>query len=169
MRSKNIALILLATALSVSLWFNLKAAMVNHGIRDGTATTDIVRDTITDTVTYYMPLAKDSTVIRYVTERLPLSPDTLKDAEEYAQAHDSMAIVIPITQKKYEDSTYTAWVSGYHPQLDSISVYPTHEVITITKTKQRRWGIGVQAGYGVTSKGIAPYIGIGVQYNLLGF
>lgn len=161
---KNIAIVLLSLALAVSVWFNLKGGVVSHGIRDGTTSTDIVRDTITDTITYCKPLPKDSVVLRYVTERLPVSPDTLVQV-----IHDSVAVVIPITQKTYSDSTYTAWVSGYKPQLDSISVYPLHEVVTITKTRQRRWGIGVQAGCGLTSKGVAPYVGIGLQYNLFGF
>lgn len=161
---KNITIVLLSIALAVSVWFNLKGSVANYGIRDGTATTDIVRDTITDTITYYNPLPKDSIVLRYVTERFPVSPDTLVQV-----IHDSVAVVIPITQKTYSDSTYTAWVSGYKVQLDTLSVYPLHEVVTITKTRQRHWGIGVQAGCGMTSKGFAPYIGIGLQNNLCGF
>lgn len=161
---KNITIVLLSIALLVSVWFNLKGGVVNHGIQDGTTTTDIVRDTITDTITYFLPLPKDSIVLRYVTERLPISHDTLVQV-----IHDSVEVVIPITQKMYSDSTYTAYVSGYKPRLDSISVYPLHEIVTITKTRWKRWGVGVQAGCGITTQGVGPYVGIGLHYNLFGF
>ena len=80
---------------------------------------------------------------------------------------------IPITQKQYSDSTYTAWVSGYMPSLDSISIYPRREITTITNTirkKPKRWGIGVNAGYGITPKeGMQPYFGVDINYNLFTF
>ena len=47
--------------------------------------------------------------------------------------------------------------------------YITKEIKTVTKPK--RWGIGLQAGYGVSfsNKQIkaTPYIGIGISYNIL--
>ncbi len=57
--------------------------------------------------------------------------------------------------------------------LDSIRIF--QPVTTITKTitntevqyKTRRWGIGVQVGIGVTPNKIEPYVGIGVNYNIL--
>lgn len=61
----------------------------------------------------------------------------------------------------YEDSLYRAVVSGYvDPQLDSMTVYlrtvyqvETNDVyhpVTI-KSKKKRWGFGLQAGYGKSS------------------
>jgi hypothetical protein len=35
--------------------------------------------------------------------------------------------------------------------------------------KAKRFGIGIQAGYGLTGDRLAPYIGVGVQYNLFTF
>lgn len=35
----------------------------------------------------------------------------------------------------------------------------------IQKQKTKRWGLGIQAGYGVGSK-VTPYIGIGLSYNI---
>lgn len=35
--------------------------------------------------------------------------------------------------------------------------------------KQKRFGIGVQVGYGLTEKQLSPYIGVGVSYNILRF
>lgn len=83
-----------------------------------------------------------------------------------------MSVVLPITQKAYKDSTYEAWVSGYMPSLDSIRVFQPMTTVTNTITntevryRQKRWGLGVQVGVGVTPSKIEPYIGIGVTYNL---
>ena len=82
------------------------------------------------------------------------------------------AVEIPITQKIYQDSTYQAWVSGYKPSLDSIQVFQPITTITRTitttevKYKAKRWGVGVQAGIGITPTKVEPYIGIGVTYNI---
>ena len=29
-----------------------------------------------------------------------------------------------------------------------------------------RWGVGAQAGYGITPAGFQPYLGVGVSFNL---
>ena len=73
----------------------------------------------------------------------------------------------------YEDSLYRAVVSGYvDPQLDSMTVYlrtvyqvETNDVyhpVTI-KSKKKRWGFGLQAGYGYLG---VFYVGVGVSYDL---
>jgi len=36
----------------------------------------------------------------------------------------------------------------------------------IIKEKRKPFSFGIQAGYGITNKGLSPYIGIGGQYNL---
>lgn len=35
--------------------------------------------------------------------------------------------------------------------------------------KQKRFGLGVNAGYGISKNGLSPYIGLGVNYNLFSF
>lgn len=142
--------------------------------------TDTTKVTVIDTIPYYKPEAKDSVVVRYERVKLPTSDDKpyyaslslTKPVDSVGRVTDSVTVELPITQKWYGDSTYTAWVSGYNPTLDSIYVYPRHETVTITNTlrqKPRRWGLGVSAGYGVTAHGAQPYIGIGVQYNIVSF
>lgn len=127
---------------------------------------DTLRITVVDTITYRLPIAVDSVVLRYETAILPPREDT----PGQKRLTDSITVEVPITQKRYSDSTYTAWVSGYHPMLDSIRVYPRREIITVTNSKTKRWGLGVNAGYGFSpARGLQPYIGIGVQYNLLSF
>ena len=162
---------------------------------------DTIRTTIVDTIAYYKPILKDSTVINYVTVRLPKSddkednfpnktvtklpesvqkfPESDKNLQDSVQnfsksvPEDSVTVQIPITQKVYEEDTYTAFVSGYNPSLDSLIFKMPREVVTIKEySKPKRWSVGVQVGYGVTLKGtpqFAPYVGIGVSYNLFSF
>lgn len=73
-------------------------------------------------------------------------------------------------QAYYEDSLYRAWVSGYRPRLDSLQIFPRTVYQTVTNDiyhtivpKKKRWGLGLQVGYGYPS-GI--YVGVGVSYNL---
>lgn len=71
-------------------------------------------------------------------------------------------------QVVYQDSLYKAWVSGYRPKLDRLEIYPRTITHTITNdiyhpVKNRRWGIGLQVGYGYPT---GVYVGIGVSYNL---
>ena len=87
--------------------------------------------------------------------------------------HDTVLIHLPIEQRQYSDPRYTAWVSGYRPQLDSIRIYQQTEYITKEikmVTKPKRWGIGLQAGYGVSLHNgrvfPAPYIGVGLSYSI---
>lgn len=76
--------------------------------------------------------------------------------------------------KEYKDSTYYAKISGINAYLEEIKVYPRTEYKYIYKTekvteKPKKWGIGPQVGFGLLGDHIQPYIGIGVQYNLMSF
>ena len=76
-------------------------------------------------------------------------------------------------QVVYSDSSYRAVVSGYvDPRLDSMTVYPRTVYQTVTndiyhpvvvKPKRKRWGFGLQAGYGYPG---GWYVGAGVSYDL---
>lgn len=76
--------------------------------------------------------------------------------------------------KEYQDSNYYAKVSGVAPRLDEIRVYP--KTITqyvyrdrIVSNKQKRWGIGFSAGYGIGRNGLSPVFAVTVNYNLWQF
>jgi hypothetical protein len=76
--------------------------------------------------------------------------------------------------KEYKNSTYYARISGINAYLEEIKVFPRTEYKYIHTTekvyeKPRKWGIGIQAGYGAGKNGIQPYIGVGIQYDLLRF
>lgn len=85
-----------------------------------------------------------------------------------ATGHDSVAVEVPMVQKVYSGDDYRAYVSGYRPQLDSLIMHRRIETHTaLPATGQSRWSIGVQAGYGITPRGLQPYIGIGVAFRIL--
>lgn len=78
--------------------------------------------------------------------------------------------VVQREQAYYEDSLYRAWVSGYRPRLDSLQVFPktvyqtvTNDVYHTIKPKKKRWGLGLQAGYGYPG---GVYVGVGVSYDI---
>lgn len=130
---------------------------------------EVVRDTVTvvsvvrDTVEVNKPIYIKERVVENVY--VPVT-DTLR-------FHDTTFVVLPRSQKEYADSLYTAWVSGYDPRLDSISIVRALRVVTNTvtvKEQPKRWGLGFTAGYGAAAVGgsvqLAPYVGVGVSYNL---
>lgn len=119
-----------------------------------------------DTIFVEKPVIKKVEIIDTLLLPVPIT-DTL-------MLHDTIFVHLPIEQRQYSDPSYTAWVSGYRPQLDSIRIYQQREFITKeikTVTKSKRWGIGLQAGYGIAlHKGQihpAPYIGVGLSYSLI--
>jgi len=130
--------------------------------------TDTTYVTMYDTIPFYYPVPKDSSVIRYITRSFPSEPQgTLTDTLSVKQ--DSVSVTIPITQKVYEADSYRAYVSGYEPSLDSIFVREktVRETVTIpVKQKQNRFGfgVGVGAGYGIINK--KPDIFIGGTVNM---
>lgn len=127
-----------------------------------------------DTLYVYDTIFVEKPVIKKVetidTLRLPVPiTDTL-------MLHDTVFVHLPIEQRQYSDPRYTAWVSGYRPQLDSILIYQRTEYITKEinpHKKPKRWGIGLQAGYGVALHDgqirPTPFIGVGLNWNFLQF
>lgn len=167
-REAGIALVFFVGGLLLGLLLGCRLGKISV-MAGGTVTrTDtVVR---TDTLARTLPSATDTVFIR--TKRvkaavsLPSTTDTLV-------LRDSVMVDLPITQQVYSDTSYTAWVSGYLPRLDSIAIYRPVTTITTTireKPPNKRWGIGIQAGYGVSTEGrFAPYLGVGITYNLWRF
>ena len=121
-----------------------------------------------DTIRLKKPVPK---IIKSIDTFLVQTKDTL-------WLKDTLYLTLLKEQKIYKEKNYQAWISGYRPELDSIHIFRnTQQIITSTtirsKQKSHRWGIGIQAGYGLTlqQNTIKPtqYIGIGVSYNLLSF
>ena len=84
------------------------------------------------------------------------------------------SIEVDRVQKVYSDSTYTAYVSGYEPRLDSIFVREKiieHSIVetrTVPTKKFRRWNVGLIGGYGYgfKSKEFEPFIGVGLTISI---
>ncbi len=170
--------------LIMALLYPEPRAWSGHSIVTKTDTI-IYRDTIKDESpepTYTAKQPVGTATVRVPTDCIkmgdaaqpPIRADT-NTAGNYAQnvsgnIPDSVSVELPIKQSVYEAKDYKAYVSGVKARLDSIFVYPTHEVVTI-KEKQppKKWHIGVTTGYGLTTKGMQPYIGIGLTYSIISF
>lgn len=126
--------------------------------------TEIVTDTIFKVVKVDRPIVRESTIVKYEIVQLPIvTKDAICDTIK-----DSVFVEVPIEQKVYSDSNYTAWVSGYHPRLDSISI--THQEVSfhnrfVNNNGSKRLYLGIQVGYGITPRGLQPYLGLGVSYK----
>lgn len=172
----------------------------NHHSRDGKGKVTVDTVTVRDTVRQTMPVAKDSVVtgVIRVPVALPTEP-TVPKAEievfepgrlsEVMDGHavnkggseaqetgkiaqkDTVWAVVPRTQKRYEDSTYTAWISGYEPRLDSIEVYQKTVVVTKRvegRVKNRRFNVGLTGGfgYGVFTRKPDVWVGVGCTWRI---
>ena len=88
------------------------------------------------------------------------------------EAHDTLLVEVPIEQKRYDDSLYTAWVSGYQPALDSILLHQCEITTTITKTivkKAPRLSVGLSVGPGLSidsERHLGIYVGFTANYRL---
>ncbi|MCM0206817.1 hypothetical protein J8L09_13210 [Bacteroides fragilis] len=121
---------------------------------------EVLRDTIVinriDTVRDTIPVPVYESVVDSFPFAVPVPGDTVRDT-----------VYLPITQKIYKDSFYTAYVSGYRAKLDSIEVYSkTRTMFVRERAKRKRFGLGVQAGYGFSGNKATPYVGVGVSCNL---
>ncbi|MBE9488450.1 MAG: hypothetical protein IMY73_04620 [Bacteroidetes bacterium] len=134
------------------------------------------------------PISKGSFKVK---ETITHNVDTVRDTLYYPKEKkiidtfhyyhtdiDTSYIVLDIEQQVIEGSKFTAWISGVRPKLDSIETYNDIETRYIERVeylnrKPKRWGVGVQVGYGATTNNgnvrLSPYIGVGVSYNIIQF
>ena len=74
-------------------------------------------------------------------------------------------VYFPMMHTEYSGSNYHAYITGYHATLDSINLFTNNNVI-INKVRQKKLGLGISIGYGITKHGLNPFIGIGFYYRL---
>ena len=144
-------------AFIIGLWLATLICRCHHSAENEPP----LRDTIVDTIKVVKPIAVDSVITRYKVvnvERVNYV-DSVNTISEVV--FDTVMVRLPIESKHYEGKDYEAWISGYEPSLDSISIYNR----TIMP-KPKRWSIGLQGGVGITPKGVQPYIGVGVSFRL---
>ena len=160
------SLVVLLVFLFISFGFNIWYVVKDKDVEIKENTTILTKtDTIRDTVL----VVKNEKIVRVVH-------DTLTNIEFIHDSIDTMKAIanIPIIQKEYsDDSTYTAWVSGYKPNLDSINVYRKNVYINketiITRKDIKRLGIGpvVYGGFNMASRQLDWGVGIGITYHIL--
>jgi len=147
----------------------------------------IEHDTLWRDTTITKPVAADSTKTgEIVYIRIPYPSGCQSDARGQdpgsdlpghcplasPAAPDSIEVPIPIEQKRYDDSLYTAWVSGFRPALDSIRLHQPEIITTITETivkKAPRLSVGLSVGPGVSITGTPQagiFVGFTAQYRL---
>lgn len=163
---RNICILLVCViAIFVLAFFTGYRYGLNHAIIDS----DVKVDTILvhDTIMQYEPIYKEKRIVQKV-----LVPIEKKDT---LWRHDTLLIPLNREQVVWKDSLSCVYASGINPQVDSVRHYVTHKIITKELTqvvkKPTRWGVGIQAGYGVTLqnkqvKGV-PYVGVGLTYNII--
>ena len=97
--------------------------------------------------------------------------DSVRFAVPKAQSdtvHDTLFVYLPQQEIVWTDSFCSVYAHGINPVIDSVAHFlPTKTIIP--KPSPKRWGIGIQAGYGASEDGLSPYIGIGVTYSLIRF
>lgn len=126
-----------------------------------------VRDTVTirDTIVYDHPVPYEVEV----TDTLLIE----RHSVVYNTVNDTVYIALPMERKVYKDSNYELAVNGYSPMLEYINIFPETKYVTVETVRKEktspRFSVGIQAGYGISSGGLTPYIGIGGQFNLFSF
>jgi hypothetical protein len=145
--------------------FFLGGLMVGTRMRPACSTAETRTDTVIvrDTIRENYPVVKEILTTRTDTVLVKVTGDTVHIAAE-----------IPIERKTYQTEDYRAEIEGFRPSLVSMEIYRQTQFVTKTETLRipdnRRWGIGLQAGYGISAPQGAikahPYLGIGVQYSV---
>lgn len=136
--------------------------------RSGEKELETVRDTVImkDTVIITRPLSearapRDTIILALPEVRIDMPRDTV---------HDTVYVRLPSENIVWTDSLCSVYAHGVMTEIDSVRHFNTtmqiyHEPIP----HQKRWGIGIQAGYGASRDGLSPYVGVGLTYNLIRF
>lgn len=122
----------------------------------------IQRDTIAVTEVRVDTIYRDNVVYRHLPAVEVVRTDTIILA-------DTIFVAVPIDTYIAKDSTYLVEATGYDVQFQRIEVYPTTIYRTERVITPKRLGVGIHAGYGATKHGLSPYIGVGINYNLVMF
>ena len=134
-----------------------------------------VRDTVTvfDTVTVPRDslVQRDTLIVSSLAVTLPVADGTRPDSV----CPDSAKVTLPITSHTYGGNGWRAVVSGFRPRLDSLVLFTERQTVTVSRPAlsggnavRRRWwqpSVGVQAGVGLTPRGVQPYVGVGATWE----
>lgn len=119
---------------------------------------EIIHDIEIDTIIQPVPVPQYIVDVGEVEIPFPMDAIVKKDTIK-----DTVYINIPIQRKTYQTDDYRAVISGYRPNLDTMTIYHKREIIY---EKSRRWGLGITAGYGLSKDGFSPCLSMGVFYRI---
>ena len=137
----------------------------------------VARDTTT-LITYVDRVVYRTRIDTVWLEKIGNSDFSHADSASFLQNQGSdsenqqIPVQVPIDyiHEKYTDAE--VWYHGFRAGIDSLQVYPEKQIITntITRTIQpSRWALSVHGGFGISAKGLTPYIGVGISYEVLRF
>ena len=156
---KNVVIAVIALVLATVAFLLGRRSVKPEIVEIHRTDTVVVRDTVRETVL----VPKIRYLTRVDTVLLLVPGDTVK-----------VPVLVPISRKVYEGEDYRAAVSGSRASPDTLDIFRKTQTVTNTVVQQvevpgkpKRWGIGVSVGYALTPQGMKPYIGLGVQYDLI--
>ena len=119
-----------------------------------------------DTIRIVEPQIVKEEVVRYIEVRLPNADSGLPNELPNELPNDSANVIIPITERTYEDSTYKAIVRGYNPELVSLEMYnkTVYYPVIVNKTVNPKVVVsaGIYGGFGVKGADWGLGISVGV-------
>lgn len=146
----------------------------NHHTAKNKPKNDTIIKIVIDSVTYKDKVENTKDFVHYDTIFYPVKHDSSYNRVDTVY----VPINIPIYDYTFKDSLYFINAEGYNVKMKKIEVYPKTVYRNITRTeyvekfeRDKRFGIGIQAGYGYNIYGnnFSPFIGIGISYNFIRF
>ena len=114
--------------------------------------------TVVDSSTVYSACNKDTTWIKWSTI-------ATKDSTHLnLKVNNAYAVIIGSERSKwYKKKTSFVEVTNSNPYTSTQAL----RAFQVKDTRVNRIGLGIQAGYGITLKGLSPYLGLGINFKLL--
>ena len=121
-----------------------------------------------------MMVLKDTITEVHIDTHMVVKPQPYKVEVKdtiYIEKEYSGHVFVQETKWFGDNETYDMQVSGINVQLDLVKTYPktVTQYINTTETiyiPPKKWDVGIQAGFGITPKGLQPYIGVGVRRKI---
>jgi hypothetical protein len=153
-------LAIVVVVLVIALPFAIKSCEPNEVVKCDTIY-------VHDTIRIVEPIHIKETIVRHDTVFFPIYNELESTSNLTSNlTQDSAKVVIPITERTYEDSTYKAVVRGYNPELVSLDIYNTTKYYPVVEKVKIKPKVVISAGLygGFGSKG-ADY-GLGIMVGM---
>ncbi len=141
---------------------------------------------IHDTIRIVEPTPTEEDVVRHDTASFPMvgqsepkgelenipicneldSIGRLSNGLSNGLSNDSAKVVIPITERTYEDSTYKAVVRGYNPELVSLDIYNRTLYYPVVEKAEVKPKVAIVVGpyFGVDGDGLS--LGLSITFGV---